>query len=349
MKADLERLARRWWAGELGSTGRRLSTMAAPAAWAWGAASGLRARWRAGRGARLAAARVVSVGNLAVGGTGKTPVAAWVARRLASSGAPTTILAGPQGADEAALHARWNPDVPVRVDANRARAAVYAATGGARALVLDDGFQHFALGRDLDIVLLSADDPFPGPVLPRGPYRERPEALARADALVVTRRGAAAEAARRVAERARAFAPDALTAGVCLAPGPLLPLEVWERGGEGRAASAGVDRLDGSALAVCGVGRPDAVRAAVRARARGPVDLLSFPDHHAFGAADVERVRRTAAGRAVIMTEKDAVKLADRADALRPAWVLTEELRWEWGEEALVKRLHALVAGVVGE
>lgn len=347
MRAALERLARRWWSGELGSAGRALDVLTAPASWMWAGASGLRARRRVERGACIAGARVVSVGNLAVGGTGKTPLAAWVARRLAASGARTTVLVGPQGADEGELHARWNPAVPVRVDRNRARAAVYAATEGAQAVVLDDGFQHFALGRDLDVVLLSADDPFPAPVLPRGPYRERAGALARADAIVVTRRQGTAEAARRVAEHARTFAPDALSAGLRLAPGPLFPLGAWAQGGGGEATSLGLDRLDGSTLAVCGVGRPDLFREAVAGRAGGPVGLLSFPDHRAYTSGDVERVREVAAGRPVVVTEKDAVKLAAHEEALGPTFVLTERLHWEWGEEALARRVTALVAETV--
>jgi tetraacyldisaccharide 4'-kinase len=291
---------------------------------------------------------VISVGNLAVGGTGKTPVAAWVAQRLAAAGVPTHLLAGLHGADEALLHARWSPSVPVLVDRNRARAAARAHAEGARAVVLDDGFQHFAVARDLDIVLLAAEDRFPGPVLPRGPYRERPEALARADAVVVTRRTATCEAALALAERARRLAPEALSAGLRLAPGGLQPLSVWAEPARADADGAELRRVAAPALAVCALGRPDAFGEAVAEQVGGPVELMAFADHHAYTLVEVDRVSALAEGRPIVVSAKDAVKLAPYAARLGAAWVLTEELCWDWGEETLARRIDALMAEAVG-
>ena len=349
MRARVEGLARRWWAGQLGAPGRAVAVLTAPLSWAWAGASGLRARRRMGRGRRIDGLRVVSVGNLAVGGTGKTPVAAWAAGRLAAAGVPTSLLTGGYGADEALLHARWNPGVSVHADRERVRAALRARAQGARAAVLDDGFQHFALARDLDVVLLAAEDPFPGPVLPRGPYRERQHALARADVVVVTRRTASPEAARRLAHAAARLAPRALSAGLGLAPAGLWPLASWGRrtptpAGDG----AEVDGAVGAALAVGAVGRPDAFRAAVARRVDGPVQLLAFADHHAYTRADVDRVRAVAAGRPIVVTEKDAVKLVPHTAALGTAYVLVEELRWDWGEDELAERIEGLVVEAVG-
>jgi tetraacyldisaccharide 4'-kinase len=344
----VELFARRWWGGDLGRGGRLLDALAAPLSWAVARAARRRAARLARASARVDGLRVVSVGNLAVGGTCKTPVAAWVVGRLLEAGIPAAVVTGASGRDEALLHERWSPGAPVLVGRDRLAAAAAARARGARAVVLDDGFQHLRIARDLDVVLLSAEDPFPGRVLPLGPYREAPEALGRADVLVVTRRRASRGEAEGVAERAARFAPGAATAGAWLAPGGLCELGVWAGGnetGHGRAAPAGPH---GPLLAVCAIGRPDAFADAVRSFAAGSVELLAFPDHHAYGRSDLARIRRCAAGRPVIMTEKDAVKLASRAGTLGDAWVLTEELRWSWGEADVRERLGALAAQAAG-
>jgi len=289
---------------------------------------------------------VVSVGNLAVGGTGKTPVAAWVAARLSAAGVPTALLTGSHGSDEARLHERWNPSVPVLVDRERVGAAARARAEGARAVVLDDGFQHFGLARDLDIVLLSGDDRFPGAVLPGGPYRERPEALARADVVVVTWRGADETRARAVSEAAARYAPDALMAGLHLRPASLRSLDDWSAPEDGEEPSDGRRAPVGAALAVCGVARPETFRTAVEARVGGPVELVAFADHHAFGPGDAARIAARAGDRPVVVTEKDAVKLLEHRARLPAVYVLVERVGWAWGERALSARLGATAAEV---
>ena len=346
----MERLARRWWAGELGRAGPVLDAVSAPLSWAWTGAARRRAGWLARRGARVEGLGVVSVGNLAVGGTGKTPVAAWVVARLLEAGKATTLVAGAWGKDEALLHERWNPRAPVLVGRDRLAAAATARDAGAQAIVLDDGFQHLRIARDLNVVLLSAEDAFPGRVLPRGPYREAPDALRRADVLAVTCRRASDAEAQAVAERAARYAPGAVTAGARLAPGGLCRLAEWT---QARAAAPGpgsrvVPTAAGPVLAVCAIGRPDAFAEAVRPLVGGPVELLAFADHHPYGRRDVARIGRRAAGRPVVLTEKDAVKLAPHASALGEVWVLSEELRWSWGEAELRGRLDALAAETVG-
>lgn len=328
----MERFARRWWAGELGWRGTALRVATAPLSWGWQAAVAAR-----GRAAshdpprRVEGVRVVSVGNLAVGGTGKTPVAAWIADRLEERGLATAIVVGGAAADEAALQRRWRPERVVLVDRDRTRATERAKEEGARAVVLDDAFQHRRPARDLDVVLLSADDPFPGPLLPRGPYREPARALARADAVVVTRRDATPEAARGVAERAAEHAPGRVVAGAALTPAG------WLRLGDPRSATLQPGPVE--VLAVCGVARADAFRRAATRSGVAAAELVAFADHHAYGPADVVRLNERAAGRPIGMTEKDAVKLERWKEELGEAWVLMEELRWDWGETQLVDRL----------
>lgn len=328
MRARLEGLARRWWSGDLEHGGAALAVVTTPLSWFWGGA--LAVRERVGRQrtpTRVDGVHVVSVGNLAVGGTGKTPLAAWVADQLDAAGLTTAIVVGRAGGDEAALHRRWCPARTVVVERDRARGAIRAREGGADAVVLDDAFQHRSLARDIDIVLLSADDPFPGALLPRGPYRERAGALARADVVVVTRRLAGVDRARELAARAEEYAPGKIVACAEIAPG------AWRR--LGSAAPVSADGPEGSRgiVSACGVARADAFRRVVARIVRAEVELVDFADHHTYTRADVARLTARAAGRPIVITEKDAVKLEARTDELPDAWVLAEVVRWDWGEE----------------
>ena len=334
MTAALERVARRWWSGDLGATGKALSVLAAPASWVWAGASRARVRAAALAATRVEGLRVISVGNLAVGGTGKTPVAAWVARTLHAGGTSTCVLVGGAGADEALLHARWNPAVPVLIGSARVATAAQGREGGARVAVVDDGFQHARLARDLDVVLLSADDPFPGSTLPGGPYRESPDALGRAGAVLVTRRAASLERARELAARVEREWPGLVWGGIHLAGG------AWTR-----LDGSPAEPPAGDVLAVCGVARPEAFGAAVQRGVEGEVALVTFSDHHAYAAADARRLRKQARGRPLVVTEKDAVKLAPMAHILGDAYVLADELCWDWGEERLRAGVRSLVDG----
>jgi tetraacyldisaccharide 4'-kinase len=259
----------------------------------------------------------------------------WVTAEILASGAATAVLVGEAGADEADLHRRWNPGVDVLVDQNRVSGARRARSAGCRVVVVDDGFHHTELARDLDLVLISADDPFPAPVLPRGPYRETASALGRAGAIIVTRRAAPVEHALEVAAATERAWPKTSIGVVSLEPGALVRLD----GTPPRAAPSG------DVLAVCGVARPDAFAAAVRKRVRGDVELLAFADHHAYDGVDAERIRRRARGRPVVTTEKDAVKLERWRAELGETYVLHDRLRWERGESAL----RALLRDAVDE
>jgi tetraacyldisaccharide 4'-kinase len=334
VRAAVERFARRWWAGDLGTAGRALSVLAAPASWTWSALH--RLHGRAGRGAptRVPGLRVVSVGNLAVGGTGKTPMVRWVTSELLSRGAATAVLVGDAGADEAELHRRWHSGVHVVVDRNRVTGARRAREAKCRVAVIDDGFHHEALARDLDLVLISADDPFPAPVLPRGPYREPASALGRAGAVVVTRRAAPSERARDIAASIERAWPRSVVGIVSLEPGALTRL----------VRTTPAPAPAGDVLVVCGVARPDAFAVAVRAVVRGDVELMAFADHHAYDGADAERIRRRARGRPVVTTEKDAVKLERWRAELGETLVLQDRLRWERGESALRELLDDAIA-----
>jgi tetraacyldisaccharide 4'-kinase len=274
----------------------------------------------------------VSVGNLAVGGTGKTPFTRWIAAELEASGAATWVLVGAAGADEANLHRRWNARVPVVVDRDRCAGAERARAAGAEVAVLDDGFQHTALARDLDIVLVSADDLFPGSILPCGPYREPVSALGRASVVVVTGRSATAERMHSVAALVEGYRPGLALGIAALDPGALARLD----------GSRAVPPR-GDVLAVCAVARPAAFARAVGEMVEGTVELVSFADHHPYDRSDVERIRRRAGERTIVTTEKDAVKLEPWSADLGDAVVLHDRLRWERGEGELRERLLTVV------
>jgi tetraacyldisaccharide 4'-kinase len=272
---------------------------------------------------------VVSVGNLVVGGTGKTPVSAWIADLLSRAGHHPALVARGYGDDELALHRRWNPDIPVHAHPDRIRAGLEALEAGAHALVLDDGFQHRRLGRDLDLVLLAAEHPFPERLLPRGPYREPVRALGRADAVFVTHRTAPPARIQALrTELVRRF-PGLPVTTVGLSP------KGWADLG-GRPA----DPPAGPVLTVTSVAGPDEVArlaGEVGAEDGREVELLAFPDHHAFEPRDIEVIRARARGRTLVITEKDAVKLEEWRESLPTVRVLVLGVEPEPEAEALVE------------
>lgn len=340
----LESGVRRWWRGEAGAWGSVARVAAWPVAGAFRGGVALR-NLLYDRGILPSSAApipVVAVGNLTVGGTGKTPASAWIVRWLSDAGRAPALVTRGYGQDEVLLHGRWNPGVPIVASSNRLDAVRRAASRGADIAVLDDGFQHRRLARDADIVLLAAETPFPGRLLPAGPYREPPSALARADLIVVTRKGAPEAAAVTLAEAVAARVPGRPLARLALVP------TGWRR-----LDGSPTEAPPGDVLVMTAVADPDSVRATVRAalaHVAGPgqpvpdPEVRAFPDHHAFSASDVRRVGAEAAGRTLVVTEKDAVKLETSAAGLPDVRVLALEVRWEAGEDEVLALLGGLVA-----
>lgn len=329
----------RWWRGEGGRAGRVLDGLLWPAELAFRGA--VRSRNLAFDRGVLARAvpriPVVSIGNIAVGGAGKTPFAAWVADRLAAWGRrPAVVLRG-YGADEILVHRELNPGIPVFAAARRADGVERAAREGCDVAVLDDAFQHRALARSLDVVLVAAESWTPRPrLLPRGPWREPPSALVRAGLVVVTRKSASASAANEVAE---ALAREGLGSrlAVCrIEPTRLVPLHEPERPVE-------LSWLRGrDVLAVASLADPRPFAHHLRAHG-GCTELLSFPDHHAFDAADAERIVESAGGRPLVMTRKEAVKLRPLLPPSVPALVLDQRVEIEKGAAELERALREAI------
>ncbi len=249
-----------------------------------------------------AARPVIAVGNISVGGTGKTPVTAWLAGEVVRRGRTPAILLRGYGDDEPAVHRTLTPEALVIPDPDRVRGAGQAAREGADVLLLDDGFQHRRLARDLDVVLLSADVPWATRLLPVGPLREPVAALGRADVVLVTSREDAGGDVASVAQRA--LEAGAREVGVLrLSPVDLRPVL-------GSGAVLPLDSLQGaSVLAVSAIANPRAFHGGLAARG-ARVSAAVFPDHHPFRSSDVEELVARARGHAfVVCTLKDAVKL----------------------------------------
>lgn len=319
----------------------------APAAWAY--RGGLAVREAAYRLGLLSTTRlpcrVVSVGNLTVGGTGKTPLVEAIARELSARGRRVVILSRGYGrrrrhgvdlvsdgarlllsardaGDEAVLLGRRLPGVPVVVGPDRARAGAWALSRFAPdVLLLDDGFQHRRLAKDVEVVCLDALAPWGrGGLLPRGSLREPPAALARAHLIVLTGVEAAPDlsgvlgdvrrwtgAARVAVAWREAEAAEELYSGTASPPGTLA----------GR-----------SLLAFAGIAVPESFRATLAALGIVPRDFVAFPDHHAYDPADLlglERRARAALAEGLVTTEKDAVRLPGTGSM--PVWVLRIRLR----------------------
>jgi tetraacyldisaccharide 4'-kinase len=263
---------------------------------------------------------VISVGNLTLGGTGKTPLVAWLARTMAARGLRPAIVSRGYGAargersDEAAELAILLPGVPHVADRDRVAGVRTAAAAGAEIALLDDGFQHRRLARDLDIVAVDATDPFGGGRLfPRGLLREPLSGIARSQAVVLTR-------AASVDARRRSEIRHVLTTA-CRGALPKVWIEATHRPVRLRSATSAtqpLDRLAGARIAAfAGIGNPAAFRASLENLGATLAGFRPFPDHHAYTTADLQAVGDWAAGlRAdlVVTTLKDLVKA--RVDTL---------------------------------
>ncbi|MGC1255624.1 MAG: tetraacyldisaccharide 4'-kinase [Candidatus Acidiferrales bacterium] len=264
---------------------------------------------------------VISVGNLTVGGTGKTPMVFWIADRLASEGKSVGILTRgyrgrPNGSREAAdaassvstsdevrmLQSRLGERIAFGVGPDRYANGVRLAKRGVNWLVLDDGFQHLQLARDVDIVLIDATNPFGGGrLLPAGRLRESCSALARADMVVITRSNyvpAIEATVRRETDASIYYARPKLEAIRSFTDGQL-------------AGNVAPSEL-GPLFAFCAIGNPQAFVADLRAWGLEIAGHRFFPDHHRFTDEDDEEVlceARAAAAAGLICTEKDLYNL----------------------------------------
>lgn len=255
---------------------------------------------------------VVSVGNITLGGTGKTPTVEWVARWFRRRDARVVLLSrgykGQGGLNDEGLVLDQNlPDVPHLQDGDRVRLARIAVDElEAEVLVLDDGFQHRRLARDLDIVLLDALCPFGhGRMFPRGLLREPISALRRAH-IVILSRADLVDASTRERIRAEAERHAGVLAWAEAAHGPVDLVD-------GAGASRELGFLKGKrVMAFCGIGNPEGFRRTLGLLGVEVGEVRVFPDHHGYAREDVEslgRWARESGAELVLTTQKDLVKL----------------------------------------
>ena len=260
---------------------------------------------------------VISVGNLTVGGTGKTPMVVWLAQRFATTGKRTAVLSRgyrplpqrsravasteipPGWNDEAALlHERLGDAVTIGVGANRFAKGRELERRGIEIFILDDGFQHLQLARDIDIVLLDATNPFgDGHLLPAGRLREPISALRRADIVIITR--------SEHAPATEAIIQRHTSTPIFYARTELLSVETY-----GQPSSAKTNKPAGSQkfLAFCGIGNPSAFFDDLKTWGIQLAGHATFRDHHLYTEADLSELesRAVAAGAdALLCTEKD--------------------------------------------
>jgi len=290
---------------------------------------------------------VVCVGNLTLGGTGKTPMVAWIARWFRDRDVRVGIVSRGYGAaagsenDEALELEQKLPDVPHLQNVDRVEGARTAIEEfESQVLLLDDGFQHRRLGRDLDVVLLDALEPFGyGHVFPRGMLREPLDGLARAGAVVLSRADLVDEPRRReIRDVVCRYNPAAAWCEVRHAPQQLLN----SQGDERPPAELAGKRVVG----FCGLGNPEGFRRTLAALGGELVGFEEFPDHHNYARVDIDRLAETA-GRAkadvLVCTHKDLVKI--RLDELRgvPLWAVVVGIEFLAGEAELSAKLEPLV------
>jgi len=280
---------------------------------------------------------VVSVGNLTLGGTGKTPAVEWIARWFRARERRVAILSRGYGDaantglnDEGRVLEENLPDVPHLQGKDRVALAKLAEEElASEILILDDGFQHRKLARELDVVLLDALDPFGlRRIFPRGLLREPVGSLKRAGVVVLSRSDLV-DASTRSAIRAEAER----------AAGPLrwaearhAPLSLMDATGQ----TFPLSELEGrSVAAFCGIGNPEGFRRTLANLGASVVGFRAFPDHHAYAGSDVaslaEWVRGLGADLA-LTTQKDLVKV--RANALGPTPLRAVRIGWDLLEGA---------------
>ncbi|MCD4702190.1 MAG: tetraacyldisaccharide 4'-kinase [Candidatus Aegiribacteria sp.] len=295
-----------------------------PLGWLYGLLASIRRRWYESETRQIhLPVPVISVGNIEVGGTGKTPVTIWLANRIAGMGYTVSVVARNFGERTRACRVRLDNDevrnnftdeVLLLAESLLGRSSVYAGRLKSEAamkayrgekpdiIIVDDGFQHLQLYRDIELVVLDFASPFgQGGILPSGTLREFPSVISRADHIWINRipPGMSAEWIRRRVSDYNWKAPVQFSrvkhTGVRFVNGKVLP-DIPRR----------------TVLAFCGIGKPESFRNSLEEAGIRLEGLEVFPDHHVYSKGDIERLRdimRGTGSSALITTAKDAVKL----------------------------------------
>lgn len=290
---------------------------------------------------------VVSVGNLTTGGTGKTPTVAFLANWFRDAGINVGLLSRgyksleTQANDEKLVLDQLCPDVPHWLSPNRIESAKKAVKdNGCELLILDDGFQHRRLRRDLDIVLIDALNPWGyGHCLPRGLLREPINSVTRADLVLIT--------------RADLVTPEELTAirtelvrhqqVASVVELSFQPTALLNSQGATRPLT---DVAGKRCLGFCGVGNPASFEQTLHRLGANVVEFIAFPDHHHFSKADFGQLAKCAnevSAEMLLVTQKDLVKLHRTEIGDQPCWAVTIGPKILRGDQILEHHLWAML------
>jgi tetraacyldisaccharide 4'-kinase len=294
---------------------------------------------------RRVPAKVISVGNLTLGGTGKTPFTAMLAVLVKDrfSRSPAVLIRG-YGWDEQAMLKGCLKDIPVLVGPDRVKNSREAIEKfGADTIILDDGFQHWRLARDLDILLIDTRNPFGnGMLFPRGILREPVSSVRRADVVVFTKTDRPKVDINGMVARLKSIKKDLVFLEAEHRAACLWDLKTREPFPLERMRQA-------RAYLVSSIGDPDYFEWTVTCLGAKAVGHARYPDHHTYLGSDAARISKEAQGSDLIVTtEKDAVKFSSShliSDIQQPVFVLGIRMAITKGEEQLLARLDSLYSG----
>ncbi len=288
---------------------------------------------------------VISIGNLTTGGTGKTPLVRHVTQWLLDRGLRPAIVSRGYGSqpgqpNDEFMELQWYlPDTPHIQNPDRVHAAATAIRDhGADIIVLDDGFQHRRIGRDLDLVLVDATCPFGyDHLLPRGLLREPVTSLSRADAVIITRADQVDPAeGDQIREKIAKHMDRNRIAEVRFPPGS--PVD-----GQGRPATLTPGHR---VLGFCGIGNPQGFQQALLSQKLNVVDFHRFPDHHEFTPDEIRGLQDKAIqvqADILICTVKDLVKIRHWPGGPRPLLAVTITTDFVSGEQKFQQLLSQMV------
>lgn len=296
---------------------------------------------------KKASAPVISVGNLTLGGTGKTPLVAWLAHWFAQHNKKPAIISRGykaktgQLSDEAAELKILLPTVPHYANKQRIIAAGEAVTKGSDVLLLDDGFQHRQISRDLNLITIDATDPFGcNRIFPRGLLREPLWGLKRADALVLTRTDQVSIKTRNeIQEQCFQFVgshdkpwieTEHRPSNLRLVDGTTQPLKTLQ---------------DKRILSLSAIGNPGAFHRTLTTLGHEPVATLTFPDHHTYTTDDIHRISEeteSVGAEIIVTTLKDLVKLPLASVRNRPLCALEIGIQFQTGLQDLEYLLNKM-------
>ena len=292
--------------------------------------------------------RVISVGNLTVGGTGKTPLVILIAQWLQKKGIKSAILTRgymdkDTASDEAAVLQSRLPFTTILVGANRVQnAKKFIENHDVNVFILDDGFQHFKIARDVNIVTIDSTNPWGnGYVLPYGLLREPLSALSRADIFVLTKSNMIGSKISEIKDRIKSIKSDAAIVETIHEPQSLINAV--------SASPSDLSILKGETVcAFCSIGDPASFEWTLKNLGANVVKIFPFMDHHLYNKSDIESIIsfcQTQNIKMIITTHKDAVKLESSLNNFQKLslFYLEINLKITQGQELFFDRMDRLL------